>query len=520
MQLPVGARLRGVEESVATTDRAARIGALVFGVFAWSGVVQAESWKISPSVSVQGTLTDNVNLAPNDRKRSDLIMNVAPGIRVDGFGARASLQLDYRMNNLLYASESSRNNTQHFLSALGSLEAVENWLFVDARASISQQAITPFAARPTNVENVNANRAETYTYGLSPYVRGRFGSTADYLLRYNWTATETKGNVVRDFGVSEWVGNVKGGTAFVDLGWAVDASMQNYYVSQGRDTEASRLRGSLIYRLVPEIRLTATAGREANNYLSLEKRYKSTYGGGVDWSPTERTVVSAFRERRFFGDGHDYSFRHRTPLTAWSYSDRKDVSSLPNQLATAGAGTAFDLLFNALASRIPDPVARRQEVERQLLLGGIPPDLALVTTFLTTQVFVDRTRQASLALLGVNNTVTLTGTDTDRQVLGTGIDTLESFASTPSVRQRGVSADWSHRLSPLSSLSVLGSWLRSTGSGLTTLQSTQKAVRMLLSFQLSPQTFASVGARRVQFDSNTGSDYSENALTGSLFVTF
>lgn len=502
------------------TDRSALIGVLVFGVFAWSGVVQAESWKISPSVSVQGTLTDNVNLAPNDRKRSDLIMNVAPGIRVDGFGARASLQLDYRMNNLLYASESSRNNTQHFLSALGSLEAVENWLFVDARTSITQQAISPFAARPTNAENINANRAETYTYGLSPYIRGRFGSTADYLLRYNCTTTETKGNVVRDFGVSEWVGNVKGGTAFVDLGWAVDASTQNYYVSQGRDTEASRLRGSLIYRLDPEIRLTATAGREANNFLSIEKRYKSTYGGGVDWSPTDRTLVSAFRERRFFGDGYEYSFRHRTRLTAWSYSDRKGVNTLPNQLATAGAGSAFDLLFNALASSIPDPVARRQEVERQLLIGGIPPDLALVTTFLTARVFVDRTREASVGLLGVNNTFTLTGTSTERQALGVGIETLDSFALSPNIRQRGVSANWSHRLSPLSSLSVLGLRLRSTGSGPTALESTQTAVRMLLSFQVSPKAFASVGARRVLFDSTTGSDYRENALTGSLFVTF
>src|SRR2546423_15691081 len=70
----------------------------------------AETWRIAPSLTVAETLTDNVNLAPDGLKRSDLITQIVPGIRIDGTGARLKLNLNYQMNNILYARESSQNN--------------------------------------------------------------------------------------------------------------------------------------------------------------------------------------------------------------------------------------------------------------------------------------------------------------------------------------------------------------------------------------------------------------------------
>lgn len=502
------------------THRAARIGLLVLAGLTSSSPVRAENWLIVPSVALLETLTDNVNLAPADGKQSDLITDVTPGIRIDGVGARAKLRFDYQMHNLLYARDSARNNTQNYLNALGTLEAVENWLFVEARGSITQQAISPFGAQPINNASVNSNRAETSTYQVSPYITGKLGPAADYLLRYNWTTTNSKANLVADTGISEWVGSIKGSTTLASLGWAVDGSSQKNHYDQGRTTEATRLRGSLVYQFDPQIRASISGGREANNYASPDRQASTTYGAGLEWAPTERTQVSALKERRFFGDGHSFVFRHRTPLTAWSYSDRKDIDSLPNQLATAGAGTAFDLLFNALATRIPDPVARAQEVERLLQQNGIPADLAVARGFLTTRVFLERHREASVAVLGVTNTVTFTANQSDRQAIGIGAGTADDFTLTPDVRQRGIGADWAHRLSPLSSLNLLASWLHSTGSSASSLDSTQRVLRLLWSFQLGPKTFASIGARQVRFDSSSASDFSERAVMGSFSVNF
>ena len=485
--------------------------------------VWAENWKITPQVSLSETLTDNATLAPSGSKRGDLVTEVVPTISIDGAGARVKLHLDYQLDNLLYARDSSRNNTQNYLAALGTLEAIERWLFVEARGSITQQNISAFGSQAPSNASVNPNRAETAVYQVSPYIRGQFGSTAEYLLRFNWTTTTSKSDVLTDTGVNEWVGNIKGSTPLTALVWSVDGNNQKYYYNSNlaRDTEASRLRGFLTYQLEPQFRVSVTGGRESNNFLSADQQGKTTSGFGFEWTPTERTQVSALREKRFFGDGHSLTIRHRTPQTSWSFSDSRDVNTLPNQLITAGLGTAFDLLFNALTTRIPDPVARAREAEQLLLQEGIPLDLAVRSAFLSSRVFQDRHREASVGLLGARNTVTLTAYSSERSSIGSGAGTLDDFALSPNVEQRGINADWSHKLSPLSSLSVLAWWVRSTGSS-SAEDTKQWSLRMLLSTQLGPKSFGTIGVRHVRFD-NTGdpqASYRENAVTASVSLQF
>src|SRR5688572_25215237 len=126
--------------SRAAADAESRVGlrtdcvasALVLIGLSGSGPVAAERWTVTPSITVTETITDNVTLAPSDRKQSDLITQITPGIRIDGAGARVKLNLDYRASRLLYANQSGSNSTQNFLNARGTVEAIEKWFFVDA----------------------------------------------------------------------------------------------------------------------------------------------------------------------------------------------------------------------------------------------------------------------------------------------------------------------------------------------------------------------------------------------------
>jgi uncharacterized protein (PEP-CTERM system associated) len=261
---------------------------------------------------------------------------------------------------------------------------------------------------------------------------------------------------------------------------------------------------------------------ESNNY-SGSNHGTGTYGAGFDWIPSVRTQASAFAEKRAFGNSHNFSLQHRTPRTVWRYRDNKDVTTTPNQLATVRSGTAFDLLFDALASQFPDPVLRGQEVQRRLQQSGTPADLIVPRTFLTTQVFQQRSREASVGLLGVRNTVTFTAVVTDGEAITPGAATARSgdFALAQNIRSRGITADWGHRLSPLSSLNVLASHVHSTAASASNLDSTQSMLRVALSHQLGRRTSASIGARMVRFDgSGTTPDYREKALTASVAVIF
>ena len=492
------------------------MGYAVFPVF-------AGEWNITPTVAVSETATDNVALT-NTQKQGDLITDISPGIRIDGSGGRSKLHLDYQLHNLIYAQDSSRNNTQNSLNALGTLEALENWFFIEASGSIYQQSISAFGGTTSaNVNtNVNNNTTETSTYRISPYFRGTFGSFADYQLRYNLNTTHTKADSAFNSDSKELDAMLKGVTALTNLGWSLDANSQTVKFGNGRSNDADRLRGVLTYQIDPQFRVSLIGGREANDYITLSKQSYTIKGAGFEWSPTERTQVSASRESRFFGPSNSFNFSHRTAGTAWTFSESKDASVLPTQPSSVGIGTNFDLFFNLFSSAIPDPVARTAFVNALLLSNGISPNAQLPGGFLNSGITLQKRREMSFALLGARNTVTFAALQSESQNLsqgaGTGLLVGEDFSNTQNIRQRGVSLNWSHQLTAVSSLIGTISQINSQGTGTSTLETNEKMFNLNFVTQLGPKTNAGIGARRIVVDGTT--NYTENALTGTLSHQF
>lgn len=505
------------------TDGAAGIRVIVLaavGLVA-SSSSSAQTWRVTPSISLTETYTDNVDLAPSDRKRSDFITTVTPGLQIHSSGGgRVKLNLDFRtQNNLVQANNSNRNDTLNFLNAVANVEAVDNWLFVDASASISQRAISAFGAQPTTASTLNSNRSETTSVSLSPYIRGRFGSTADYQLRYTLSASGARGNQSADSEVSELTGSLTGRPAPTGFSWAASGSTQTVRNDAGTASEVRRFQGSLIRQWDPTFQTSASAGIESNNFAGSSDESSATYGAGFQWQPSPRTQVSGTKGKRPFGNSHAFSLSYRTPLSVWQYTDSKDITFLPNQLSL-GRGTAFELLFDALASRFPDPILRAREVERQLAQSGIPRDLALVTGFLTPRVFVQRSRQASVAILGKRNTLTLTAVLSDSNALSTGSGVPDDFSLASEVQQRSISAALAHRLSPLSSVNLLVQQTHSTGGAGTNLDNTQTSYSLNFAHQIGSRTSGSLSARYTRADNSTGLGFTEKAVTGSVSTTF
>ncbi len=279
------------------------------------GANTARAWTIVPRVSLTETLTDNINLSSTD-KQSGLISQLSPGVRIDARTARLKMYFDYALNAIVYSTGNNGNQAQNALNTFGTLEAIDNWLFLDFSGQISQQIINPFGQQsPSNVYD-NRNTTETSTYRLSPYIRGQLLGSADYFLRYNTSVTNYQNSSLSDVTLSQWIGQIRGNTRFQNLNWTIDGSQQNTDYSRGRDYEDGRLRGVLIYRLFPEFRLRGSGGYESNNYQSINNEGQSTYGFGFDWTPTERSQASGFWEHRFFGTGHNVLLSHRFPLSS------------------------------------------------------------------------------------------------------------------------------------------------------------------------------------------------------------
>ncbi|WP_202634877.1 TIGR03016 family PEP-CTERM system-associated outer membrane protein [Rugosibacter aromaticivorans] len=481
------------------------------------------AWRIVPSIATDVTYTDNVGLV-NTSKKSDLVTRLSPGIVIEGRGGHVTGSLDYRWQEYAYARDSNRNNQQRSLNATGKLELVDQWLYIDGRGSISQQPISVFGTQGVSNDLVNTNRTETSTYQWSPYIQGRLGGVADYTLRYTGARSKAgAGELAAGSGTTSraWSGRLAGDTSLASLGWSVDLQQQRMERSTARNTQSKRAVGTLEYRIDPQVRLHASLGRESDDYSNTQSQSRTVRGFGGDWAPTERTTVSLSKEKRSFGDSYNADFSHRTALTAWKLSQSRSVNVPADQLINTSLNSAFELLNLQLTSTIPDPVARTQQANLLLQQAGIPADAQAFGTLVTSRVYISRRREASFILTGATNIFTLSADSSDNQALGSGGVIADDFSLSPNIQQSGFTTSWAHKLSPDTAITLNGRRSRNKGST-AGLDTRLTALSLLLTTKLGPKTSATVGLRRTRSntDSATASSYDEQALTGSLFVTF
>jgi len=478
-------------------------------------------WVFVPSITVRGTATDNVDQLPDNRARSDFITEIIPGIRIDGSGRRVKLHLDYRMDNLIYARDSSQNDLRNFLNAFGSLEAIEHFLFIDARAAIDQEAISPFGPRPTDT-TTSANRTETRTYQVSPYVQGRLAGTTNYLVRYDYTDLHSTSTATGNERTSLVTARLQGETRIDALGWSADATSQRSDFETARDTQDDRVRGTAIYAFDPQLHVHVTAGYERNNYITLQTEGNTTYGGGFEWAPTQRSKVFGNWEHRFFGDGWNYGASNRSPYLALSFSDKRDVTTdAQSRIGGAGYTAAYNMLFAALATRIPDPADRASEVQRLLESGNIPGDLGLPSDFVVGNSYIERRQEASAAILGVRNTISFAVYRLTRDnLVATGPDVPP--ATTPNTREWGASANLGHKVTPFTTFNLGGTWRETSATSGADITSKEWTARTGLATHFGRHTTGTLEYRYTHFNSDAGtnSDYTENALIATLFYQF
>lgn len=496
------------------------VSPLVIALACAAGPVQAANWTIQPSIQVRETLTDNLYLSSSSDKTGDLVTGITPGISIKGEGSRAKLRLAYGYTEQLYLRESNQRNSQNSLRAIGALEAVEDFFFIDATGTISQQYLSAFGAVSPSTANVNNNQTETSNYSLSPYVRGTMLGWVDYLVRYRRSTTSSQSNLASDYDASEWTGVIDGSTRWSRITWALDAShVQNTY-SRGRDTDGSHYGITLSYRFNPQFQVSLLGGRESNDYVTLDQETNYTRGFGVDWTPDLRTQLAAKVRNRFFGTGYDVNFRHRMRRSLVTFLASRDVTSQPSGVSNTGMGSNYDASYALIAANNPElsPSEIEAQVTEALQSRGLPADGTAVNGYLTDRQQVQELQRLSFAMLGARNTVTLTATRSEQQPLGLVNGVTNDFSLPDRVLQQGVSISWGHKLTGLSSLSLSLSQQRSTGYTAGSPETETQYANLLFSTRIGPNTNANVGARRVISSGVTG--YTESALTAALLHSF
>lgn len=470
-----------------------------------------------PRVSISGTYSNNIDLSSKNPS-SDFLTEVSPGFRWSSNRGRIRGNVDYSLNQLLYTRRSDKNELQNALTANGTAELVDNWAFIDVNGSISQQYISAFGAPSIGSTNINENKTEVSSFKYSPYVKGIFGDFASYEARYTSSIAKSKSSLASDIFSNEGIFRLTSRELFSRLRWSVDLTKSVVDYDPGRKTTADVFRGSLQYPFGDQVVLTAIGGRESDNYITVDQDSRYFAGGGIMWSPSTATKLTANTENHSYGRTYNVTFEHRTPRTGWYLSDSKNVSKTAADQGTASLGSIYDLLFSQFSSIEPDPVKRARMVNSFLSNNGIDPATQIVGGYSTAGLTMQRSQSVTFALLGVRDTITFTAIRTQSQRLSDGSGILGDFSNSQTINQNGVTLGYSHKVSPISVFNA--SLTQQLSSGDSSLFSTKlRSLNLNYSTRLGRNVTSNLGIRRTISSGDTTS-YEEFAVTGGLNIRF
>jgi uncharacterized protein (PEP-CTERM system associated) len=472
----------------------------------------ALDWRFEPSIDASATLTDNAGHAASDESEA-LILRVAPGFTLRSVDSRrVQAGMRYGLSGVARFGDDQNDSIFHNLNAFGKAELVDDFVFIDASARVSQELIDLLGS-PADASIDDNNRATVGTYSVSPYVRKRLGTFADTELRYTASGAIFENDVAGTSTVNAVAARLTSGTRFDDMSWSVDYSLRDATNRDDVDTTFESASLTLGYALTRKFRVFGTAGQEWNDYPHIAGTDidGAFYSVGFGWSPSRRTSIEASVGDRYLGNTYSLTASHRTRVTNWNVSYAEDLSDLTQFLQNSG--TVYDYLCLgpdgslALVENWPYNFPPSPDC---LAFGGTP---GLVYD-LRSGVFIAKTLRAGVSWNLRKLTYALTYSDSRR--IYTAVDAED--------RTNSLGASVSYRMTAKTSANAAVTLTRTqVPTPLATIARDDDlmALSIGVNHRFSDKLNGALIFRHTQRDSNVAaSDYDENSLTGSVNLRF
>jgi uncharacterized protein (PEP-CTERM system associated) len=498
-------------------------------------------WRVTPRLDLRETYSDNVGLQNSADARSSFVSEADPGISITKVGPRLKVSADAGWRLYSYSNNDApnlRNSERHYSGAMQAM-VVDQLLFVDANASGSRQAVSAFGPVSNNTFS-NANRTDVSTWRISPYLRHRFGSTADMTLRYMRDSVDSGVGGYGSSRASTRSADLNSGTAFDTLGWNLSYYHQDLSESLGdvgtvpgtvptlaNDSMSENTSAGLRWRLIRRLALTASVGYDKYEYPTLgEATSGRSWLGGFIWTPSTRTSVQASFGRRYFGKTGSLVSSYRTQRSIWNLNYSDAVTTTRSQFVLPSAIDTAAMLDSLFAASIPDAVQRQQAVQAYIAAAGLPPTLANSINYLSNRYIRIQRLQGAAIFRGPRSNLTfsvfnekrlaLSSQESDSALLLGQLASLNDDTS-----QRGATANLDYRLSPRSN--AYGALSVSRVHSLSAdFSSNNSEMRLGLNHRFAKRMQGSVELRHTRGRQNlVNSDtYRENALVATLSVVY
>lgn len=339
----------------------------------------AGEWTIVPSLEVEQSVTDNARSVAEGQE-ADLITTTTGGINVSGQGRRAQLSFNYNLSRDSFWDNTELSGMRQNLLGAGNLEAWEDHIFIDTRASISQQSLVRNGGTSASERTVATNDQSTVVnYSVTPNFAHRYGNWADTDLRYTFNETRFLDTDTGSAGAQPdasrsqtVVALLRSGTEFNRLSW--ELSTTRTFTDNGSDSNLMQLSSEYVFSR--KLTLIGLLGREEieNSGLNANDDPEVFWRGGFRLTPGPRTSIRFEAGHRFgganFSGDASYRLGATTVITA-SYEEdvRTDRQALTDNLNNIGLdenGQFIDLVTglpanpNALSFDFLDQTTRQQ----------------------------------------------------------------------------------------------------------------------------------------------------------------
>ncbi|WP_170298984.1 TIGR03016 family PEP-CTERM system-associated outer membrane protein [Massilia eburnea] len=493
------------------------------------------AWDFSPMATARATYSDNIGLQSDENAKSGFVLQLTPGFELVNHSQRFDFKMSYMLNLYQYAGGRPSGTQRHSQDLDSALKArlVEELLYMDAQASVHQQATSAFGPRSGN-GYVSNNQNEVRTIRLSPYLVHRFGAFANGELRYTRDRVSSNNLGMRSSDGNTISGSLTSGPGFRRFGWDLSLARAVYnedipVTGGGVDAQTSSSRNAnvgLRYVATPQLNVGVFGGYDDYEFSGLGGAQSgAAYGANLAWTPSGRTSLEASAGHRFYGPSYSLNLQHRSRATVWNvlYSDAVSTSRsqflLPQAIDTA---SMLDRLFRA---QISDPLLRAAFVQAYIQKTGLPPTLANSVNFLSNRYSLVKQLNASVGWqlsrttstfsLYKNKREMLSSQQADSVLLGSSLLSLND-----NTEQTGALVSVSYKPGAQSVLTLTGN--ASNVKSLTDDRTgKQRDVRLNLAHTYSTRLTGSVELRHVKGNSGLGGlRYTENAVSATLSSKF
>jgi uncharacterized protein (PEP-CTERM system associated) len=403
-------------------------------------------------------------------------------------------------------------------------EAVAGHLFLDGGVFSTRVIDTPYGV--ASAIGAAGSTSSLTQVRAGPRLQGEMGGEVHYTVRSmnGWSSSVSNPTS----GVSQAASFVRQDSVEIErrplpIGVAVSVGedLAHYGGPVDATVRDTIARVVLRARPTPEFLLGIHGGEEHLNYTINGNDRGRVLGADLAWRPSERTSLTGFGESRIAGLAWEASLHNRSAFTSIDIDGYRHTTTAPQSLLGLSGVADLQRMVEAIyTARYPDPTERARAVDAFLEQTGAPAPTTL--NIYSADIAMQSREHASFAYIGPRDVISVSAAQLRHEPLPIGGAPLGLLAaSSGPYRDTNVALTWTHRLRPLTALSVKAVNDQVSGQGAEAGSHTHTRLGAFeLSQQLSPRLDALLGLLRQTVESTVLPQASQNAVYAGATYRF